>query len=94
MNSEENKKTRWRDLGNWPQRTLLTVAAFTGLLVIVALLNGSGEGIYDTSSRKAVYISGNSCIINTEINRSEEVLKKDFEECLEYHKAFQAHELR
>lgn len=94
MNSEENEKTRWVDLGDWPKGTLLVVATFTGLLVLVALLNGSGEGIYDTSSRQAVYISGNSCIINTEISRSEEVLKKDFEECLEYHRAFQAHELQ
>lgn len=63
--------------------------AITGLIVVVvafvgvALLGGSGKGIHPIGSQ-ALYLSGESCTVNT--RKDTEGMKADLEECLRLHR--------
>ena len=71
---------------------MLKVIALSWLPFVVTVgfmvFNADGRGIYPINGQ-AVYMLGDSCTINNELDRSLQDMERDFEECLKYHAAYQ-----
>jgi hypothetical protein len=58
-------------------------------LIVAICMNASGEGIYDVGPTKnAVYVAGEVCTINMQLDRDIQTMETEFKECLRIHKTY------
>ena len=65
----------------------------SGIIIGAMLFINNGDGIHTNTSGEAVYIAGEVCVINAELDRDTTKMSEEFSECLRIHERYVNKEL-
>ena len=64
---------------------IMILGGTAGAFVTFYNNNSADNGIYDIGDGNAVYLAGEECTINAQLDRPIQNMRNDFEKCMEWH---------
>jgi len=69
---------------------ILGILAMLVMFIVLVVMNASGDGIYVVGDKyDAAYLAGESCTINMRPMKTVEQMKKEFQDCVNLHNAYE-----